>query len=162
MSGTVGAANRAARGARLRGVACWPWGRILGALVAADLVALGLAWRDLERAREVHRLLGATTPEGYAEAVARADPEWRDELLVNLANRYLDQGTRRGWLAGLRAATAYYREALRLNPDLLEAKRNFEVATRRLRASVPPREPRRPMQIEKIRPSQMPLKPTDI
>lgn len=138
-----------------------PWRRLLWALIGANLVALGLAVWRLRQEQAVDRMLQQRTLEAYSEAVRQAGPI-RDRLLVNLGNLYLEQARTVGEPGAARAALAYYREALRLNPDLMAAKKNFEVAQRFLDAMVPPREPREPRPPGRVRSSQMPLKPTDI
>lgn len=138
-----------------------PWRRLLWALIGANLVLLGLAIWRFRQEQAVYRLLQQGTVESYSEAVPRAGPI-RDRLLVNLGNLYFEQARLAGQPGAARAALAYYREALRLNPELMAAKKNFEVAQRFLDALVPPLEPREPRPPGRVRSSQMPLKPTDI
>lgn len=138
-----------------------PWRKALLALIGANVVVLAYAVRDFRQEQALHRMLRQGTPEAYAEAVEKAGPI-RDRLLVNLGNLYFEKGQRRKWYAAVRAAVAYYREALRLNPHLMPAKKNYEVAWRFLDAQVAPREPREPMPPNRITAGQMPLKPHDI
>ncbi|MFQ5889186.1 MAG: tetratricopeptide repeat protein [Gemmatimonadota bacterium] len=137
------------------------WRKALLVLIAANALLLAYAVREFTVERALYRTLRERTPEAYAEAVPRAG-RIRDHLLVNLGNLYFEQGARRRWPAAVRTALAYYREALRLNPELLDAKKNYEVARRLLNDLVPPREPREPRPPDRFAPSQMPLQPTDI
>lgn len=134
---------------------------MLPALVALNLAALGYSAWAFRQKQALYRAFQEGTAEAYAGLLERAG-HLRDRVLVNLGNRYFDEGLRSGGLGGVRKAIAYYREALRLNPDLMEAKKNFEVANRFLETQVETRQPRRPMEIERIRPSQLPLQPHDI
>ncbi|NIM48698.1 MAG: hypothetical protein GTO22_05485 [Gemmatimonadales bacterium] len=138
-----------------------PWRRVLWAMIGANLVLLGLAVWRFRQEQAVYRLLQQRTLEAYSEAVRRVGPI-RDRLLVNLGNLYFEQARLEGQPGAARAALASYREALRLNPELMAAKKNFEVAQRFLDALVPPREPREPRPPGRVRSSQMPLKPNDI
>ena len=138
-----------------------PWRRVLWALIGTNLVLLVFAVWQFRQAQAVYQLLQHRTPEAYAEAVGKAGPI-RDRLLVNLGNLYFEQALRVRRPAAARAALRYYEEALRLNPHLMEAKKNYEVARRFLDALVPPREPREPRPPDRMQPSQMPLKPNDI
>lgn len=137
------------------------WSRFLLGLIAADAAFLLHVSTEARRAGELERLVEVGTPEAITEAMALA-PERRPWLLYNLGSVYLDDGTRRRFAGSLRAALGYYREALRIHPDLLEAKRNYEVAWRRLESLIPPRPPREPRPPDRVAPSQMPLLPGDI
>jgi hypothetical protein len=130
-------------------------------LIALDLVLVAFAVRGYRRESSIYRLIGQRTPNALAEAVERS-PGIRDRLLVNLGNLYLEQAVSAGQPGPARAALSYYRDALRLNPELLEAKRNFEIAQRFLDALVPPREPREPRPPDRMRSSERPLTPNDI
>lgn len=134
---------------------------IFGTLIAVNLVFLLLAVREFRQAQTVHQLFRQGTPEAYAEAVGKADAN-HDRLLLNLGNLYFEQALTERGPAAARAALGYYREALRLNPGLMEAKKNFEVTERFLDSLVPPRDPREPRPPERMQSSQMPLKPHDI
>lgn len=144
-----------------RMLARFPWNGMLWALIGANLVLLGFAVWRFRQEQALYRLLQQRTPEAYGEAVLQAAPI-RDRLLVNLGNLYLQQAQSGAEPGAARAALAYYREALRLNPELMAAKKNFEVAQRFLDSLVPPREPREPRPPGRMRSSQMPLKPNDI
>jgi hypothetical protein len=138
-----------------------PWLRLCLVLAALDLAVLAYELREHRRAQELHRLAEQGTLESLTEAV-RSGGELRDRLLVNLGNYHLEQGLRIRSVAQIRSAVAYYREALRLDPELLAAKHNLELALHVLASAIPPREPREPLPPDMIRPSEMPLKPTDI
>lgn len=137
----------------------WNW--VLGGLVAAHAVLLAHAVRRYQEDRTLARLVAQGTPESYARAIERAEP-LRHRLLFNLGNLYLDRAQRLREAAPARAALAYYREALRLDPEFLEAKKNYELAGRLLESFVPPRPPREPRPPDRIAPSQMPLTPNQI
>lgn len=134
---------------------------LFAALAGVSLVAVGIAaWRARDQVA-LYELARRRTPEAYAEAIERA-PAIRDRLLFNLGNAYLRDGQRRGQPGPVRAALAYYEEALRLDPAFLDAKKNYELARRFLDGLVPPREPREPRPPDRARSSQMPLRPDDI
>ncbi len=137
------------------------WRRWLVVLIGASLLGLAVAAVRYREEREVHGLLRQRSPEAYAEAVERAG-SFRGRLFYNLGNLYFERGQAQHSAAAVRAALSYYRESLRLDPEFLEAKKNYEVAQRFLDGLVPPREPREPRPPDRARSSQMPLKPTDI
>ncbi len=126
-----------------------------------DLVFLAFAVRDYRRDRELQRLVRDGSLESLSRAVEMG-AGIRDRLLLNLGNHYFERGLRSRAAAEVRAAAAYYREALRINPELGRAKKNFELARRVLRSSVPPMQPREPLPPDMIQSSEMPLKPNDI
>lgn len=134
---------------------------IFAALAAANLLLLAQAAVRYRDARALHRLVRQGTIESYTEAVERA-PGLRERLLYNLGNRYLDRARKLREPGPGRAAIAYYREALRLRPDLLEAKKNYEVATRLVESLIPPLPPREPRPPDRVAPSEMPLTPNQI
>lgn len=138
-----------------------PWRKILWALIGAHLIVLAYATWQFRRDQAINRLLKQRTLDAYAEAVVSSDAV-RDRLLLNLGNLYFGRAQRTRQPAAARMALAYYREALRLNPGLMAAKKNFELAQRFLNALVPPRDPREPRPPERMQPSQRPLLPTDI
>lgn len=131
------------------------------ALVVLDLAFLVLAVRDYRQQETLHRLSAEPSLESLSRAVEQGG-ELRDRLLVNLGNYNLRRGIRLRSVAEVRAAVAYYREALRIEPDLVTAKHNLELAVRILESFIPPREPREPLPPGMIRSSEMPLKPNDI
>lgn len=134
---------------------------IFAALVGANLLLLAQAATRYREQRTLHRLVLRGTIESYTEAVERA-PEARDRLLYNLGNLYLDRARKLREPGPARAAIAYYREALRLRPELLPAKKNYEVAARFLESMIPPRPPREPRPPDRVAPSEMPLTPNQI
>lgn len=134
---------------------------LFAALAGLDLFVVGfVAWRAREDLA-IYELSRRRTPEAYAEAIERT-PAIRERLLFNLANAYFQDAQRLGQPGPVRAALAYYEEALRLDPAFLEAKKNYELARRFLDGLVPPREPREPRPPDRARSSQMPLRPDDI
>lgn len=160
MSGRGGGSGPMLRGlrSRLRRV---PWVRLCVALVAIDLMILARAIDDYREHEELYELTRAGTIEALTEAVRRHDA-MRERLLTNLANVHLRRGLELRSVAEVRAAVAYYREALRLDPELVPAKHNLELAVRVLESAIPPREPREPLPPDMIKASEMPLKPNDI
>lgn len=137
------------------------WRALVLALVAVNLLALVLAVRNYARQETLHRLSQEPSLESLSQAVEQGG-ELRDRLLVNLGNYNLRRGLRLRSVAEVRAAVAYYREALRMQPDLVVAKHNLELAVRILESFIPPREPREPLPPDMIRSSEMPLKPNEI
>lgn len=137
------------------------WRTGLWALIGVDLLLLSLAVLAYRRDESVYQLIQQRTPNALAEAVERS-PEIRDRLLVNLGNLYFEQAVSAGRPGPARAALSYYRDALRLNPTLLEAKKNLEVAQRFLDTLIPPREPREPRPPDRMRSSRRPLTPNEI
>lgn len=137
------------------------WRNVLWVLIGVQLILLAYTVHRFHREQAIYELLQQRTLDAYAEAVEKAGAV-PDRLLVNLGNLYFEQAQRARQPAAARAALVYYREALRLNPGLMEAKKNFEVAQRFLDALVPPRDPREPRPPERMRSSQMPLRPHDI
>lgn len=137
------------------------WRTGVWALIVVDLLVLSLAVRAYRRDESVHRLIERRTANALAEAVERS-PRIRDRLLVNLGNVYFEQALSTGKPGPARAALSYYRDALRLNPGLLEAKKNLEVAQRFLDTLIPPREPREPRPPDRMRSSRRPLTPNEI
>lgn len=142
--------------------------RRLGARAAAGLVLVGLnlaalaysGWQ-FRREQALYVILQEPTPDAYARAIPMA-PALRDRLLMNLGNRYLEQGLKDGDPGALRAAIAFYKESLRLNPRLLPAKKNLEIAGRLLAREVETRRSRRPMELEALQSGQTPLSASDI
>lgn len=137
------------------------WRRVLWVLIGVDLLLLSLALRGYRREESVYRLIEQRTPNALADAV-ESSPGIRDRLLVNLGNVYFEQAVSTRQPGPAFAAISYYRDALRLNPNLLEAKKNFEVAQRFLDLMVPPREPREPRPPDRMRSSERPLAPSEI
>ena len=134
---------------------------LFAALAVLNLLAVGVAaWRARESVAR-YELARRRTPEAYADAIERA-PAIRDRLLFNLGNAYLRDGLRLGQAGPARAALGYYEEALRIDPEFLAAKKNYELGRRFLEGLVPPREPREPRPPDRARSSQMPLRPDDI
>lgn len=143
-----------------------PWLRVharalFAALAALNLAIIGIAAWRARRDLAIYELARARTADAYAEAIERA-PAIRERLLFNLGNAYLRDGQRLSQPGPVRAALAYYEEALRIDPAFLEAKKNYELARRFLDGLVPPREPREPRPPDRARSSQMPLRPDDI
>jgi len=135
--------------------------RILMLVVALD--ALGLGWHLWHHTQEraLYELLRQRTLEAYTEAL-RKGGGIQDRILFNIGNRLFEEGLRLRGLSAVRSAAAYYREALRFNPGNWAAKKNYELSQRFLRTRIAPRPARRPIQIERIQPGRMPLRPKDI
>lgn len=113
------------------------------ALIALFLISIGWAaynLRDyLKDAKEFSILSGAfelrAAYEGgsraYIQAVGRLENRL-DEALYNLGNINFREGLLRSNLSLLMSAAEYYREALRDNPLMFEAKRNLELTELRV------------------------------
>lgn len=102
------------------------------ALTIIAVAAFGLAvsgWR-YHHASQVARAFAEGTPEAYTRLLQ--DPDVRARALYNLGNAYLREALKDEKVDRLRQAVAYYREALRADPSLVEAKRNYELASRLL------------------------------
>ncbi|MEW6046128.1 MAG: hypothetical protein AB1609_06570 [Bacillota bacterium] len=138
-----------------------PWTRVLAVLVAANLLLLGHSIWRYRQERALHRALWPATAEAYAGLLGTAGAI-RDRLLFNLGNRYFEEGIRSNRPDMASKAAAYYREALRLNPELLEAKKNHELASRFLETIAEPGEGESRTERGGTRPSPFPLEPTDI
>lgn len=135
--------------------------RILALLLALNLLLLGWSAKRYAEERALFGLLQQRTLEAYTQALPRGE-QMRDRILFNIGNRLFEEGLRTRGLPAVRSAATYYREALRLNPDSWPAKKNYELVQRFLRTRIAPRPARRPIQIERIQPGYMPLRPKDI
>jgi hypothetical protein len=137
------------------------WMKGLGIAVLVEAGVLGLSVWQYERDQTAYRLLRQGTPEALNQVIQRF-PRYRGVALVLLGNRFLQEGLRRGDAALIQKAALCYREALRMEPHRMEAKKNLEVAQRHLGPSWRPERREPTLEFRRVFPSIRPLKPTDI
>lgn len=99
-------------------------------LLAGALAGLALSWTNYLHDRWIYQAVLQGSESSYTGLLS--DQAVRSRALYNLANLYLREAVQEGKVERLRQALAYYREALRVEPDFMEAKKNFELAGRLL------------------------------
>ncbi|MDW7983234.1 MAG: hypothetical protein RMK16_00910, partial [Acidobacteriota bacterium] len=113
----------------------FPWvgfRRVVLTAILLEGIAFGWSlWRYVQ-AQAAYRALQQGTPETLDRVIARS-PRYRAWAFLALGNRALQEAERRGDPVLLQEALFYYRSALRGDPALWPAKRNYEVVARRLR-----------------------------
>lgn len=143
----------------------FPWvgfRRVVLTAILLEGVAFGWSLWQYGRAQAAYRALQQGTPEALDDVIARA-PRYRAWAFLALGNRTLWEAERRGDPALLQEALLYYRSALRVDPSLWPAKRNYEIVARRLRPPLRSRERGGPtLEFWRVLPSSRPLRPTDI
>jgi len=137
------------------------WIKGLGIAILLEIGVLGFSVWQYDREQTVYRLLRQGTPEALNQVIQRF-PHYRVTALIHLGNRFLREGLRQGDSSLIQKAALCYREALRMEPHRMEAKKNFEVAQRHLGPSWRPDEKEPALEFRRVLPSFRPLKPTDI